>query len=68
MQKNKKSNEPNLRKSKKCPFYTIFGPVLPNLGQTEIFEKSDCIILNVLWYSIVIQKKNTKNDWTVQKI
>ena len=34
-----KTNAPNLRKSKKCPFLHHFGPVLPNLGQIGFFSK-----------------------------
>ena len=42
-------------------FFAILG------GKYAIFQKSDNIILNVLWYSIFMQK-NIKNGWTVQKI
>ena len=39
MQKNEKTNEPILRKSEKRQFLGHFGPVVPNLGQMEIFPK-----------------------------
>ena len=36
-------------------------------GKQTFFQKTDKIILNVLWYSIFMQKI-IKNGWTVQKI
>ena len=44
-----------------------FAPFCPFLGKRAFFQKSDNIILNVLWYSIFMQK-NIKNSWMVQKI
>ena len=37
-----------------CSFYHFFG------GKQAFFQKSDIIILNVLWYSIFMQKKYKK--------
>ena len=48
-----------------CP--PTFAPFCPFWGKLAFFQKSDNIILNVLWYSIIMQKL-IKNDWMVKKL
>ena len=62
-----KTNDSILRNYRKSQFLGILGPFCPFLGQMGIFAKNDYIILNVLWYSVFMQRI-TKNDQTVQKI
>ena len=56
---------------KKVDFVQLLLPLLLLFtlfwGKKAFLQKNDNIILNVLWYSIFMQK-NIKNGWTVQKI
>ena len=56
---------------KKVNFLQLLHPLLHLFalfgGKYVFFQKSDNIILNVLWYSIFMQKI-IKNGWTGQKI
>ena len=47
-----------------CPLLLLFALFW---GNRAFFQKSDNNILNVLWYSIFMEKI-IKNGWTVQKI